>query len=35
MSDYTDIGIFFIVGSIVMIALIVWIRYTDTHPNKK
>jgi hypothetical protein len=35
MNDLTDLGIFFIVGSILMVALAVWVRYTDTHARKK
>ena len=30
----TDLGIFFIVGSIAVVAFALWVRYTDTHPKK-
>jgi hypothetical protein len=35
MNDLTDLGIFFIVGSILVVAFGPWVHYTDTHPKKK
>lgn len=35
MTDLTDVGIFFIVGSIAVVAFAPRVRYPDTHPKKK
>ena len=31
----TDLGIAYIVGSILVVAFGLWVHYTDTHPKKK
>ena len=31
----TDLGIVFIIGSILAIGFALWVRYSDTHPKKK
>jgi hypothetical protein len=35
MDNFTDLGIFFIVASILITAFGLWVRYTDTHPKKR
>lgn len=35
MNDYTDLGIMFIVLTVLVTAFGLWVWYTDTHPNKK
>lgn len=35
MNDYTDLGIFFVLGSIAVVLFAWWVHYTDTHPKKR